>query len=57
VEFIQIALLAWLFLGEAPGFIGLAGIALVTIGVYLTQTGRRAWRSRASEEGAGSSSF
>lgn len=38
---IQIALLAWLFLGEAPGLIGLAGIALVSAGVFLTQDLRR----------------
>ncbi len=34
---IQIAVLAWLFLDEAPGLIGLAGIGLVSIGVLLTQ--------------------
>jgi drug/metabolite transporter (DMT)-like permease len=39
---VQIALLAWLFLDEAPGLIGLAGIAVVTLGVYLTQNYRHA---------------
>ena len=34
---VQIALLAWVFLGEAPGPIGLMGIALVSGGVYLVQ--------------------
>jgi hypothetical protein len=33
--------LAWLFLGEAPGLAGLAGIALVSAGVFLTQDLRR----------------
>ncbi|MEA2027043.1 MAG: DMT family transporter, partial [Chloroflexota bacterium] len=35
---VQIALLAWLFLGEAPGPFGLLGIALVSGGVYLVQS-------------------
>jgi drug/metabolite transporter (DMT)-like permease len=39
---IQIAVLAWLFLGETPGLVALAGIALVSLGVYLTQIGKRA---------------
>jgi drug/metabolite transporter (DMT)-like permease len=34
---VQIALLAWVFLGEAPGVLGLMGIALVSGGVYLVQ--------------------
>ena len=34
---VQIALLAWLFLGEAPGAFGLLGIALVSAGVYVVQ--------------------
>ncbi len=34
---IQIALLAWLFLSEAPGAWGLVGIAFVSGGVYLVQ--------------------
>ena len=38
---IQIALLAWVFLGEAPGAFGLVGIALVSAGVFLTQAGSR----------------
>ena len=37
---VQIALLAWFFLGEAPGALGLLGIALVTVGVYLVQATR-----------------
>jgi drug/metabolite transporter (DMT)-like permease len=37
---IQIAVLAWLFLGESPGAAGLAGIVLVSIGVLLTQAVR-----------------
>lgn len=46
----QIALLAWLFLDEPPGLIGLAGIALVTIGVYLTQNYRRAGANASPDE-------
>lgn len=34
---IQIAVLAWIFLGESPGAAGLGGIALVSLGVLLTQ--------------------
>lgn len=34
---VQIAFLAWIFLGEAPGAAGLVGIAVVSIGIYLTQ--------------------
>jgi drug/metabolite transporter (DMT)-like permease len=41
---IQIAVLAWIFLGESPGIAGLAGVVLVSIGVLLTQ----AMRSRMS---------
>jgi drug/metabolite transporter (DMT)-like permease len=37
---IQIAILAWLFLGERPGLAGLLGVVLVSIGVLLTQTVR-----------------
>ena len=37
---VQIAILAWVFLGEAPGALGLLGIALVTGGVYLVQATR-----------------
>ena len=37
---IQIAVLAWIFLGEPPGIAGLAGIVLVSIGVLLTQATR-----------------
>jgi drug/metabolite transporter (DMT)-like permease len=39
---IQVAVLAWVFLGEAPGLIGVAGIVLVSVGVYLTQFSRGA---------------
>lgn len=40
---IQIAALAWIFLGETPGPAAIAGIVLVSAGVYLTQaaSGRR----------------
>jgi len=38
---VQIALLAWLFLGEAPGLAGLAGILLVSVGVFLTHVAQR----------------
>jgi drug/metabolite transporter (DMT)-like permease len=38
---VQIALLAWLLLGESPGLLGLLGIALVSSGVYLVQVARR----------------
>jgi len=34
---IQIAALAWLFLDETPGIAEVAGIALVSVGVFLTQ--------------------
>jgi drug/metabolite transporter (DMT)-like permease len=37
---VQIALLAWVFLGEAPGAVALLGIALVTVGVYIVQSTR-----------------
>jgi len=36
---VQIALLAWLFLDEAPGAPGIIGIVVVSAGVFLTQTG------------------
>ncbi len=48
---VQIAFLAWFFLDEAPGAVGLLGIALVTGGVYLVQSTR--W-ARIASEGAGS---
>ena len=38
---VQIAVLAWVFLDEAPGLTGGAGIVIVTAGVYLTQLARR----------------
>lgn len=37
---IQIALLAWLFLGEDPGLVGLIGILVVSAGVFLAQARR-----------------
>ncbi len=44
---VQIAFLAWIFLGEAPGAYGLLGIGLVTAGVYLVQSTR--WARIASQ--------
>jgi drug/metabolite transporter (DMT)-like permease len=42
---VQIAVLAWLFLDETPGIAALVGIALVSIGVFLTQlSGTKAGR-------------
>lgn len=41
---IQIALLAWVFLGETPGAFSITGIAAVSIGVFLTQHHRRSPR-------------
>lgn len=38
---IQIAVLAWIFLGEGPGPIGAAGIAVVSLGAFLTTFARR----------------
>ena len=38
---IQIALLASIFLGEAPGVLGLAGILVVSTGIFLAQSFRR----------------
>jgi drug/metabolite transporter (DMT)-like permease len=37
---VQIALLGWIFLGEAPGALGLLGIGLVSAGVYVVQATR-----------------
>jgi drug/metabolite transporter (DMT)-like permease len=34
---VQVALLAWLFLGEWPGLLGVAGILVVSLGVLLAQ--------------------
>lgn len=34
---VQIAVLAWIFLGEGPGVAGLVGIVVVAAGVFLTQ--------------------
>lgn len=36
---VQIAVLAWAFLGEPPGVFGLAGVVAVTAGIVLTQAG------------------
>src|SRR5690606_16637519 len=43
---IQIAVLAWVFLGEPPGLVGGVGIAVVSVGALLTQGPRSlvAWR-------------
>jgi drug/metabolite transporter (DMT)-like permease len=38
---IQVAVLAWIFLGEWPGTVGLAGIAIVIVGVLLVQQRRQ----------------
>jgi drug/metabolite transporter (DMT)-like permease len=38
---VQIGILAWVFLSEPPGLAGLAGIGLVSVGVFLTQAGGR----------------
>ena len=46
---IQIAILAWLFLDEAPGPTELAGIALISIGVFLTQALKTGAASRAAQ--------
>ncbi|GJM37689.1 MAG: hypothetical protein DHS20C19_10560 [Acidimicrobiales bacterium] len=37
---LQIAVLAWWFLDESPGWIGLVGIGVVSLGVFLTQLRR-----------------
>lgn len=34
---VQIAIFAWVFLGESPGVIGGFGIAIVSVGVLLAQ--------------------
>lgn len=44
---IQIAVLAWIFLDERPGLLGLGGILLVSLGVLLTQMASP-WRKRAA---------
>lgn len=44
---VQIALLAWVFLDEAPGWREAAGIALVTLGIFLAQVIRG--KARAAE--------
>jgi drug/metabolite transporter (DMT)-like permease len=37
---IQIAILAWIFLGEAPGGLDIIGMAAVSVGVYLARRTR-----------------
>lgn len=36
---VQIAVLAWAFLGESPGVAGIIGVVAVTVGIVLTQAG------------------
>jgi drug/metabolite transporter (DMT)-like permease len=50
---VQIALLAWVFLGESPGALGLLGIAAVSTGVYLVQARRGPGTSVRTVEGPG----
>jgi drug/metabolite transporter (DMT)-like permease len=50
---VQIAFLAWIFLGEAPGAFGLLGIDLVSAGVYVVQSTRRARIAQTGTVGAG----
>lgn len=38
---IQIAALAWIFLGEGPGIAGIAGILIVSLGAFLTTSAPR----------------
>jgi drug/metabolite transporter (DMT)-like permease len=38
---VQIAALAWIFLGESAGPVGIAGIAIVSVGAFLAQAPRR----------------
>ena len=45
---IQIALLAWVFLGEAPGLLGGVGIVVVSVGVLVAQNLRRSRATLAS---------
>jgi non-canonical purine NTP pyrophosphatase (RdgB/HAM1 family) len=49
---VQIALLAWLFLGESPGPVGAVGIVVVTLGALLTTS--FGFSSRIAESGPGS---
>jgi len=39
---IQIALLAWVFLGESLDLVEIVGLALAAVGIFLAQTYRRA---------------
>ncbi|NND73385.1 MAG: EamA family transporter [Ilumatobacter sp.] len=43
---IQIATLAWVFLGEGPGVVGVAGILIVSAGTFLTTVSTGARRRR-----------
>jgi drug/metabolite transporter (DMT)-like permease len=43
---IQIAAFAWVFLGEAPGAIGVIGILVVSLGAFLSRAGSSAPRRR-----------
>jgi drug/metabolite transporter (DMT)-like permease len=43
---IQIAVLAWIFLDESPGAAGVAGLMLVSAGVFLAQAAGRVRRGR-----------
>jgi drug/metabolite transporter (DMT)-like permease len=38
---VQIAVLAWIFLGESAGPVGVTGIAIVSVGAFLAQAPRR----------------
>lgn len=49
---VQIALLAWLFLGESPGPVGALGIATVTLGAFITTS--FSFRHRITEPHPGS---
>jgi drug/metabolite transporter (DMT)-like permease len=50
---VQIAVLAWIFLGEAPGPLGLIGVAAVSAGVYLVQSHREPGTVTRTAEGPG----
>ncbi len=51
---VQIAVLAWLFLGESPGLPALLGILLVSAGVYVVQVAGRSAPSGEDSRTAGS---
>lgn len=44
---IQVAILAWVFLGERPGTRELAGLALAAVGAAVVQVGGRIWKPKA----------